>query len=317
MAKRVLITGAFGNLGLMCVRQALQMGYVVRCFDLENKRSQRIARQLSGQIETILGDIRDSEVQREIVKDVDAIIHNASLLPPVTENNPELAWGINVEACKSLIQCAGQSGKRPVFIFPSSVTVFGMPEPGESPRTINDSVMATDNYTHHKLAVEAALRDSNLSWVILRVGVAVDARTLSTDRKTFRQLIDVCAENPLEYVHPRDVAYAMCKAVSTAGAIHKTLLIGGGKSCQVTQRAFVNIAFESLGLPLPLSVHGGDRFYTHWMDTAEAQRLLGFQRHGIADYQQEMAAKLKPIRTLIWPLRWLFRPLLPRIIKRF
>ncbi len=40
---KILITGAFGNLGLMCVDQALQMGFQVKCFDLDNKNSKKLA----------------------------------------------------------------------------------------------------------------------------------------------------------------------------------------------------------------------------------------------------------------------------------
>lgn len=315
MTKTVLITGAFGNLGLMCVHQALQMGYQVRCFDLDNKHSQRLSRQLGKRVDILLGDIQDTGLQQLMLQGVDAVIHNASVLPPVTENNPELAWRINVDACRSLIGFAEQCVTKPVFVFPSSVTVFGLPEENESPRNANDAVAATDNYTAHKLAIETTLSESGLPWVVLRVGVAVDARTLATDRKTFRQLIDVNPDNPLEYVHPKDVAYAMCRAVSTEAAIGRTLLIGGGQSCQVTQRTFLSIAFESLGIPLPASVHGSEKYYTHWMDTTESQRLLGFQRHSIEDYRQEMAARLKVINSCLAPFRWLIRPLLIRILK--
>ena len=104
MKKKVLITGAFGNLGLMCVHQALEIGFDVRCFDLDNSTNQKTAAKLGHQTETILGDIRDESIQRNIIQGVDAIIHNASVLPPITENNPDLARCINVGACKNLIK---------------------------------------------------------------------------------------------------------------------------------------------------------------------------------------------------------------------
>ena len=39
---KVLITGAFGNLGLKCVEQALEFGFKVRCFDLNTPLNRKL-----------------------------------------------------------------------------------------------------------------------------------------------------------------------------------------------------------------------------------------------------------------------------------
>ena len=80
---KLLITGAFGNLGMMCVRQSLAMGYAVRCFDVDNPATRERAAEFSGKVETVFGDIRDKAQLENLVAGVDAIIHNASLLPPL------------------------------------------------------------------------------------------------------------------------------------------------------------------------------------------------------------------------------------------
>lgn len=313
-AKKVLITGAFGNLGLMCVEQAIEFGYEVTCFDLDTPKNKRQAARF-GNVTTVLGDIRDASTLEHSVKDVDAIIHNASVLPPMTDNHPELARSINVDACKTLITLAEGSAKKPVFIFPSSVTVFGEPESNSSLKKAGDPVHPTDNYTQHKVAIENSLKQSSLNWVVLRVGVSVDARTLATDRATFNQLLAVNPDNPLEYVHPKDVAFAMCKAVVRQEAIGKVLLIGGGPSCQISQYQFLSTAFTALGLQLPKSALGTNTFYTHWMDTTESQRILQFQHHDFQHYTQEMTDKLKRIKLLVLPLRGLINRLLPFFLK--
>lgn len=142
---------------------------------------------------------------------------------------------MNVDACKVLIDVAQRSSLRPVFIFPSSVTVFGLQIGKYKVKTVSGAVEPIDNYTTHKIEIESYLQASNLPWVVLRGGVSVFARTLATDKATFKKLLSVKADNPLEYVHPNDVAYAMCRAASTREAVGKVLLIGGGASCQVTQ----------------------------------------------------------------------------------
>jgi nucleoside-diphosphate-sugar epimerase len=311
---KVLITGAFGNLGLMCVNQAIELGYEVTCFDLDTPKNQQQAGRF-GNVTTVLGDIRDTSTLELIIRGVDAIIHNASVLPPTTDNHPELAKSINVDACKELIRLAEGAAKKPVFIFPSSVTVFGEPKGRNSLKHSNDPVNPTDNYTQHKVAIEQHLEASNLDWVVLRVGVSVDARTLATDYATFKKLLNVDPENPLEYVHPKDVAFAMCKAAVQEEAFRKVLLIGGGPSCQINQYEFLSTAFTSLGLRLPLSVLGKNTFYTHWMDTAESQRILSFQNHSFNDYIQEMDSKLKLLKYVLFPLRGLINRLIPVFLK--
>lgn len=312
---KILITGAFGNLGLMCVEQALAQGHEVRCFDIDSPNTRKQASTYVNKVEIIWGDLRDSTIPNTLVKDVDAIIHNASLLPPLTETKAELAYAINVDACIALIEAAEQQTHKPVFIFPSSVTVFGLPETNELARTASDQTQATDNYTRHKLLIEQRLQNAVLPWVIVRVGVSVDARTLKTDKATFMNLLAVDVNNPLEYVHPKDVALAMCNAATTVKAQGKILLLGGGENCQITQREFIEVAFNALGLTLPLSVHGTQKFYTHWMDTSESQAILQFQQHGFDSYIQQMRKKLQPLKVLLWPLRWLINPLLAILLK--
>ena len=312
---KILITGAFGNLGLMCVEQALAQGYEVRCFDLLTSKNKKTARRFGRRIEVFFGDIGDKAVVKQLVKGVDGVIHNASILPPLTETNPEFSKEVNVEGTTCLIRCAEEENPSMRFVFPSSVTVYGLPTIGESPRTSEDSVEPTDHYTHHKITCETLLRGTRLEWCVLRVGVSVDSRTLHTDLATFRTLLQVRAGNPLEYVHPKDVAFAMCQALVEKDASKRVLLIGGGNDCQVTQHQFLESAINACGLTLNPGVFGEERFYTHWMNTEESQRILQYQSYGISDYQREMKNSLRYVRLLITPVRPIVNRLLSIVLK--
>ncbi len=52
---RVLLTGAFGNIGLHTLRELLAQGHTVRCFDVPSKENQRRARQTAGRFEVTWG----------------------------------------------------------------------------------------------------------------------------------------------------------------------------------------------------------------------------------------------------------------------
>ena len=311
---KVLITGAFGNLGQMCINQALDLGYELRLFDLDSVNNRHLAQKYQGRCEMVWGDIQDASLHPRLVEGVDAIIHNAALLPPATETSAFLSHEVNITACKRLIHAADQLDQKPLFIYTSSDSVFGMAESGEGFLSADSTVTATDNYTQQKLMIESYLQDSHIDYVILRVAVSVDGRSLNTDRATLRQLLEVRADNPMEYVHPKDVALAMCKACSQEEARNKILLIGGGEGCQITQHDFLKTVFEGLGLKLPAFVHGVAPNYNHWLDTSESQAILQFQRHDFSQFREEIFDRLKPLRLLIKPLAFILNPLLLLIL---
>jgi len=233
----------------------------------------------------------------------------------LTESKSTFSKDVNVEGTRCLISCAEIENPSMRFIFPSSVTVFGLPSRNEAPRTALDSVEPTDHYTDHKLICETMLKQSQLEWCILRVGVSVDSRTLRTDWATFRKLLQVRADNPLEYVHPKDVAFAMCQALTALEAPKKVLLIGGGQDCQITQRQFLGAAMSACGLTLDSDVFGQDAFYTHWMNTEESQRILQYQMHYFSDYINEMQVALKRVRILLTPVRPIVNKVFHNVMK--
>jgi len=89
---RVLLTGAFGNVGQSTLEVLLKKGYSVKCFDLKNPRNLKIYNKMKklGYFDTIWGDIRDKEVTDDLVKDVDVIIHLAAIIPPLENDKPDL-----------------------------------------------------------------------------------------------------------------------------------------------------------------------------------------------------------------------------------
>ncbi|NRB42718.1 MAG: hypothetical protein HRU20_30320 [Pseudomonadales bacterium] len=52
------------------------------------------------------------------------------------------------------------------------------------------------------------------------------------------------------------------------------------------------------------------------MDTRESQQVLQFKQHDFSANQQEMADKLRFIRVLLRPLRWLANPQLLLILRQ-
>lgn len=313
----VLVTGAFGRLGQMVLQELKQRGYRVLAMDLDNPVNRKCAEKLQKTCDEVhWADLRKADFSF-LLPGLNAVVHLGALLPPLTESAPALAEEVNVAATLRLIQAieALPADTRPLMVYPSSVTVFGYPNPMTRLMQATDPVQATDNYTRHKVAVEAALNASTIPWCVLRVGVSVDARTLAADRVTLRQLFNVRPDNPLEYVHPVDVATAIANSLDNPRAVGRVFLLGGGHDCQITQQEFMSTAFNALGISLPASMFGDQRFYTSWMDTTDSQDILQFQQHRFSDYQAEMHARLGGYRWLTAPLAPLVRFILRRLLK--
>lgn len=298
--KCVLVTGALGNLGQLVMSTFKARGYRALPMDLETPANRKTARRLGHEQDMLWGDIRNVDFA-PLLPQVCAVVHLAALLPPVTENAPALAEAVNLKASLRLIDALEACPTPPLLIYPSSVTVFGFPVDRRL-KSVADAPKPSDNYTRHKVLIEQRLAQSAIPWCVLRVGVSVDARTLGTELDMVRKLFAVSPDNPLEYVHPADVAEAVVNCLDNPEALRRIWLIGGGADCRVTQHEFLSVALNALGVTLPRDMLGKDEFYTHWMDTAESQRVLRFQNHRFDSYRQEMAQRLGWLHPLVRPL---------------
>ncbi len=309
--KTVLLTGAFGNLGCYVLNKLVDSGFKVKAFDLKNKASEAQSKLFASKpaVEVFWGDIRDADLMASLVKDCAAIIHLACILPPITEDAPELTQAVNVEASKILIQLAQSQINPPQFLYASSFTVFGVQDSRAKPLSSSSTVAPSDNYTKQKMEVEAVLEDSSLSYMVGRIAVSIDEDLKLADKRLVQAMFKVKADNPLEYVHPKDIANAFVHAIDNEGANRKVFVLGGGKSCQVTQIDFVKALMGAAGIQFEASDLGQNRYYTNWLDTADSQRVLQFQTVSFADYTRDMEEKMRWIKLLVRPLNFLVKPL--------
>jgi UDP-glucose 4-epimerase len=309
--RRVLVTGALGNLGQSTMSALLAEGHVVRALDLPTKPNRRLAKRIPRGVEVVFGDVTDAASCAEAVRGVDAIIHLAAMIPPATERLPEVARRVNVEGSRNLIEAA-EAEARPIrFIQASSYSIYG-PEAGwRGLVTAETPVVATDVYTETKIAVEEMLRASSLDWVIFRIAAAVEGSGLAADAVVIGIIFEVDPEQPIELVHGKDVALAAAHAVTADEASRRVFPIGGGTSCQLRQRDVFAMTERMLGIePLPPEAFGKARYYTSWLDTAESERVLRFQRHTAKDIERDLGRRLAWLR----PLLFLAGPLVRRYL---
>jgi nucleoside-diphosphate-sugar epimerase len=246
----VLVTGAFGNLGQRVLAELKARGHLVTAMDLDTPASRTVADRAKGRIDGVVwGDIRHVDWPA-MLQGHEAVIHLAAILPPLTERLPVLAEAINLEASLRLIEALERQTPPAQLIFPSSVTVFGYPT-GKALKRVEDEARPSDNYTRHKIAVEQRLASSSIPWSVLRIGVSVDGHIPKTEKAMTQRLFATAPDNPVEYVHPADVALAAVNALNNSEALGRVWLIGGGPSCRVTQYDLLAAPLAAMGVDLP------------------------------------------------------------------
>jgi len=287
---KVLITGAFGNVGRSAVTAVLENNDSVRILEAPTRHNLALSRTCAQGCEVLFGDVRDPEAAARAVHGVDAICHLAALIPPAADRNPELTWSVNVGGTQNLINAALKEPKPPRFILASSISIYGDRVRDFWIRT-TDQLKANDDdeYGKTKIEIERLLRGSGLPFVILRLSYIVWKKKLQCDPIMFR----MPPATKLEVCHTEDTGRAFANAVHADNALGRTFNIGGGPSCRTTYRDYLDRMFGLFGLKnsraLPDSVFAKGGFHCGWYaDSDEAESVLHFQRKTIEDYYSEV-----------------------------
>jgi len=305
----ILLTGAFGNIGSSTLQELVRQGHTVRCFDVHTKKNAKRVQQLSQQFafETVWGDIRNAAQVADAVREQELIIHLAYMIPPAVDEHPEEARAINVDGTLNVIAAMQQASPHPKLFFGSTLDLFGRTQKLPPPRTINDPIMATDAYTEHKLLCETKVKESGLEWAIFRFA---DVPPLEP-RQPHPIMFNIPLDTRFEMVHTYDVGLAIANGIKSPiwGSIW---LIGGGKSCQVRYRDYLNRSLQVTGIKeLPESAFTTVEYCTDWLDTHASEALLHYQRHTF----DEIMAELAKVNAPPVPIRYIL-PLFAPLIKQ-
>lgn len=122
--KNILVTGAFGLVGSDLVPALEKKFGAAHVFALGNKT---IPKDFTGQL--VKGDVRDLSSLLQIIKTyhITEVYHLAGLLSVGGEKNPDLAWDVNINGLRNVLELA-RDYKLRVF-WPSSIAAFGPTTP--------------------------------------------------------------------------------------------------------------------------------------------------------------------------------------------
>ena len=128
--KAMMITGASGEIGHALIKALSKREIPLLTLDLV-----ALPDDVQGLSTHIQGDILDESLLARLISEYEfeSIIHLAALLSTRSEFTPNQAHRVNVEGTRGLLQLAAEQsewrGKPVKFIFPSSIAVYGLPDP--------------------------------------------------------------------------------------------------------------------------------------------------------------------------------------------
>lgn len=286
---KLLLTGAFGNIGSHVLAELLRRKHEVRCLAARTPADERRAARFVSVTDVRWVDVRDADSVADAVAGVEVVLHFAAVIPPASDDDPEYARQVNVEGTANVIAACRAQSKSPRLIFASTFDVHGCTLDKPPPRHVEDPLRATDAYSRHKIEGEALVRRSGLTWFIPRFA---DVPIIGV-RKAEPIMFEIGLDNRIEVLHPADAALAMANALETELVWGTTMFIGGGTSCQVTYRQFVAGVLRAMGLRmLPESAFSDKTYATDWLDTEASQRMLWYQRCGFDTITADIAATL-------------------------
>jgi UDP-glucose 4-epimerase len=153
----VLLTGATGLVGSRLLPRLAEAGFDCRALVRRDV-------DLPTGTTAVRGDLGDPGSLREAMDGVDAVVHLAALFRTGDE---DAIWRANRDGTQHLIDAVKAHASQARFVMASTGNVYDADalRPGDE----DDNATPTAAYPASKLAAEALLRDSGLTWAVLRL----------------------------------------------------------------------------------------------------------------------------------------------------
>ncbi|TFG16732.1 MAG: NAD(P)-dependent oxidoreductase [Promethearchaeota archaeon] len=303
----ILITGAFGNVGLSTTKELINRNHNIRIFEVPNKKNKKLARRFKTKVELYWGDIRRKEDIAHAIKDQDIIIHLAAIIPPLADEDPKLAHEVNVKGTLNLLDEMKSQTTVPKIIFTSSIAVYG--DRRDNPMIeIDDPLLPSkeDTYANNKIQAENLIRESGVDFSIFRLTYITSVNKLNMDPLMFHMPLDT----PIEICDTQDVGFALANAIVCSDIWGKTFNIAGGENCRTYYKDYIDKMMELFGLGknfLPDTAYAKSDYHCGYMNTEKSQNLLNYQWYSLEDYYSQVKKKIGIKRYFTWLIRWMIR----------
>lgn len=293
---KILVSGGAGFIGSHIADRLISEDLEVTVIDnLQTGHLKNIKRdERRKKLHFVRGDVRDFNLVRNAVKDIDAVFHEAAFVDvALSIENPTLVNEVNVAGTLNILRASSDLGVKRL-IYASSAAVYG--STSKPQKREDETTNPTSPYGVSKLAAESYARLFNnlygIETVSLRYFNVYGPRQSFNIRSAYGGVIALCVnrllrnippmiygdgEQTRDFVYVQDVVEANMLALNTKDAVGETFNVGSGTSTSINQIAELlkemthqenlrNIYSD----PRPGDIRHG------YADISKAKRLLGY-----------------------------------------
>ncbi|MFW9923324.1 MAG: NAD-dependent epimerase/dehydratase family protein [Candidatus Thorarchaeota archaeon] len=308
---KVLLTGAFGNVGESALEILINRNYEVTCLDKSSLATRKVARRFRKKVSKIYWtDIRNKKIVEKAVQDQDLVLHVAAIIPPKANKNKKYTTQVNTDGTKNIVDAIKKQPNPPKLIYTSSVAIYGDVRTLESPTIKIDygpNPSPGDHYAVTKLKAEEYIRNSDLNYIIFRLSYIPNSKKIALTPLMFRMPLDT----PIEFTHTEDTGLALVNAIEVDELWGNIYNLGGGKKCQFVYKEYLRKMLPLMGVEmLPDTAFSNDPFHCCYYETEELNDLLHFQNHDLDDLLNEMIKNARSKRVMAKMFKPLVKPTL-------
>ena len=292
----VLLTGASGTVGSEVLKQLIDKKDIhLTVFDIKSPKSERIFKPYLSKANFVYGDISNSSNTDKIAKNQDVVIHLAAIIPPLADDNPSLAYRVNVVGTKNLISALKKHSPNAFLMYSSSVSVYGDRVTNPNIR-VGDPLKPSlgDEYARTKLECERIIQRSNLNWTIFRLAAIMGNHKIS------KLMFHMPLATTMEICTPPDTARAFVNGIGKEKELTgKIFNLGGGLQCTTTFGEFLQRSFHLYGLGelnFAENTFATTNFHCgYYADGDELEEITRFRKDTLDDYFEKTKTDISPV----------------------
>jgi nucleoside-diphosphate-sugar epimerase len=300
--QKILLTGPTGNMGKATLEELIKRNqFEIVVFSLPTNKDKEILSNYNN-ITIIYGDLRNYQEVSKAIKGIDIVLHTGALVSPVADKYPELAWSVNFNGTKNIVDAliANNQKDKTKLVYIGTVAETGnRPIPihwGRIGDPINPSIF--DYYGLSKIAGERYVIESTIkNWVSLRqTGILHNNIFNMRNGIEYHQPLN----NHLEWVSVKDSANLLaniCQQDLSKEIWGNCFNIGGGDTFRLTAYQFmsklfglVDIKIEDIYQPKMFALknfHG-----QYYLDSDKLEQLIPFRTQSFNEVLEELKAYL-------------------------
>ncbi len=275
----VLVTGGAGSMGrLVCARLASD-GHTAHAFDLASANFSDLAEGVSA----LPGDLTSPNDVGAALEGVSAVVHLAAILPPVADQQVELAHRVNVEGTQIIVDAMKALVPDARLVFSSSVSVYGTPV-NEAEIKASQSYDPDDNYANTKADSEQIVVNSGLDSCVLRIsGVSVPVFQEPPAEWPF------LPDQQIEFVHRDDAVNAIVGGVfAELSDSTRVINVSGGASWRMTGSQYVADYFGMIEVDPEEAIYQSEPGHFSWYADEGGNASLGYQQNPYPLYLKQL-----------------------------